>query len=417
MGLILRIYIACDMGRQRKAIVVGGGIIGVTSAYALARAGWGVDIIDQRLEVACEASLGNGRQLSYSHANALASPRLLGQIPRLLARRDDALRMSPIGSGSYYTWIIKLLANCTSSAHRKNTQDVLSLAIESRRAMDNLLERHPINFDHKTAGKLVILHTGREVRAAEKMISFKTNAGIRQSLLSFDEAIEIEPALASSPEHIAGAIYAPDDATGDCHRFSTGLLEVVKRHYGVSFIAGTTVSRVSDGEVVLDNGETLTADLIVVANGYQAGKLLTAIGHSASIQPMKGYSFTAPSGNAAPTVSITDNKRRIVFTNLGDRMLVAGIAEMGKVNATVDPARLHAMIDAARASLPEAAVYDQADEGWAGLRPVTPNSQPITRVLAPGLAVNAGHGMLGWTLAMGSGERLARAVRQSTATA
>ena len=118
--------------------------------------------------------------------------------------------------------------------------------------------------------------------------------------------------------------------------------------------------------------------------------------------------------NAAPKISVTDHKRRIVFTNIGDRMLVAGIAEIGKVDSSIDQSRMRSMVHAAQSSLPEAAVYSQHDEGWSGFRPMTPNSQPITRMLEPGIAVNAGHGMLGWTLAMGSAERLGQAVREAT---
>ena len=401
------------MGRTQKAIIVGAGAIGVSSAYTLARDGWQVQIIDCNPKPAMGASFGNGRQLSYSHTNALANPHILGQIPWLLARCDDAFRMSVVGNSSYYRWIAKFLANCTVSAYRNNTLKVLALALESQRAMADLLDRHPIDFGHKTTGKLVILRTEQEVRAARQIVAAKQETGLLQYVLTRDEAARLEPAITGSPENIAGAIYAPNDATGDCRLFSVELLDILQRHYGASFTGGATVKRIGKSCVVLSNEETLTADLVVVAIGHRASQLLEPMGHRIPIQPMKGYSFTAPVGIAAPTVSITDSKRRIVFTNLGDRMLVAGIAEMGNVDASVDTNRLRSMISAARASLPEAAVYDEADSGWAGLRPLTPNSQPITRMLAPGLAVNAGHGMLGWTLAMGSAERLARAVRES----
>lgn len=403
------------MDRTRKAIIVGAGAIGVTSAYTLARDGWQVRIIDSNPKPAMGASFGNGRQLSYSHTNALASSQILGQIPRLLARCDDAFRMGVFGSSGYYRWIAKFLANCTTPAYHKNTLQVLALAQESQRAMGDLLDRHPIDFEHHTTGKLVILRTEKEVRAARQIVAAKQETGLLQKILNRDEATNLEPALAGSSENIAGAIYAPNDATGDCHRFSVELLDILQCHYGVSYSGGISVKRIGNSRVVLSNEKTLTADLVVVANGHRARQLLAPIGHSVPIQPMKGYSFTAPVGYAAPTVSITDSKRRIVFTNLGDRMLVAGIAEMGNVDTSVDTNRLRSMISAARASLPEAAVYDEADAGWAGLRPLTPNSQPITRMLAPGLAVNTGHGMLGWTLAMGSAERLARAVRESSA--
>lgn len=402
------------MGLARSAVVVGGGVIGVTSAYALARDGWRVHLLDQNREVAQEASLGNGRQLSYSHTNALASPGLLGQVPRLLLGCDAAFRMTLSGRSGYLEWLARFLANCTPAAHRRNTLEVLQLAQESHAAMDRLLASHPVEFARKRAGKLVVLHSEAEVEALRPMLAAKRAAGLDQSLLTHEEACAIEPALARSPDRLAGALHAPGDETGDCSAFSLGLLRIACEEFGVQFSGGSDVTALvrsrDKTEVVLADGTRLAADLAVVASGHAVNRLIAPLGHRLPIQPMKGYSFTAPSGNAAPLVSVTESKRRIVFTNLGDRMLVAGIAEMGRVDSAVDTRRLESMIAAAYAFLPEAAVYGEADAGWAGLRPITPNSQPIIGMLAPGIAVNGGQGMLGWTLAMGSAERLATAV-------
>lgn len=405
------------MGRRRTAIVVGGGVIGVTSAYTLARDGWQVRLLDRCTSVAQGASRGNGRQLSYSHTNALAGPGVLRQIPGLLLGCNQAFAMTMRGRSGYAGWLLRFLGQCTRDAARRNTLAVFSLAQESRRAMDDLLATHPIHFDRKTAGKLVVLHSQQELDQARALVEAKRQAGLVQSVLSADQACEVEPALARSPQRIAGALYAPEDETGDCHAFCHALMQQVQQAYGVQFKGGAQVSHITRAHgqsmVHLSDGDSLQADLVIVANGHAANDLLTPLGHHLPIQPMKGYSFTAPLGNAAPRVSVTDSKRRIVFTHCGDRMLVAGIAEMGQVDTCVDPQRLETMVASARAALPEAAVYSEADSGWAGLRPMTPNSQPVIGMLEPGLAVNGGHGMLGWTLAMGSAERLSRAVSNS----
>ena len=252
------------------------------------------------------------------------------------------------------------------------------------------------------------------MEAARSIVAAKVGAGLDQSILSVDEVHEVEPALAHRPDEIAGALYAPGDETGDCHAFSKGLMDHLIRAFDVEFHGGADVRSISrhghDSLVQTAEGDCLRSDLLVVANGHAANELLSPHGQHLPIQPMKGYSFTAPLGNAAPLVSVTDNKRRLVFTHCGDRMLVAGIAELGRVDRTVDPERLAAMVASAREALPEAAIYSEADSGWAGLRPMTPNSQPIIGMIEPGIAVNVGHGMLGWTLAMGSAERLSEAV-------
>lgn len=406
------------MGNQRSAIVVGGGIIGATSAYALARRGWRVQLIDREAQAAQGASLGNGRQLSYSHTNALASPAILREIPRLVLGCDEAFKLRLKLDRAFLSWILQFLGNCTSAANRKNTLETLELADRSRAAMEQLLEEHPIEFERRQTGKLVLLRSQAELNAARASLDMKRLAGLEQAMLSYQQACLLEPALEQAREIFLGALYAPGDETGNCAEFARNLIALCEEQFGVEF---HTLSRVIGVDrkcgrsvVVLDSGEERQADLVVMANGHAINQFLEPLGHRLPIQPMKGYSFTAPVGNWAPRVSVTDQRRRIVFTSLGDRVLVAGIAELGTSDTRVDQLRLQSVIAAARASLPEAAVYSEADSGWAGLRPMTPNSRPITCMLEPGIAVNAGHGMLGWTLAMGSAEKLCEVVERAT---
>jgi len=400
------------MSRGKTAIIIGGGVVGVTGAYTLARDGWNVRLIDRLPDVGLGASLGNGRQLSYSHTNALASPGLIKQMPRLALGCDDAFRIRLRPDIHFVSWIMQFLAQCTPGRNRRNTLAGLELAEESRQAMGRLLARHPIAFDHRKTGKFVLLRGDEEIANATAGVKAKREQGVDQRLLSPQEAFEIEPALANCAEPIDGAIFTASDESGDCSSFASQLMQVLRAEYGVKFHSGNKavqIKRHADSSIVtLANGDEFTADMVVVCGGHQSNDLLAPMGLRLPIEPMKGYSFTAPLGNAAPVASVTDSKRRIVFTNLGDRMLVAGIAELGRVDSTLDEGRLASMVKAARASLPEAAVYSEASPGWTGMRPMTPNSLPIIRILAPGIAANTGHGMLGWTMAMGSAERLSQ---------
>ena len=402
------------MGRARSAIVIGAGIIGVTSAYALAKSGWHVRVVDPMPKVAMGASLGNGRQLSYSHTNALADPKLLPKMPGLALGCDPAFRISLKPSVGYWSWLLRFLGNSTSAAFRRNTLAVLKLAQESQQAMESLLERHSIEFERQKSGKLVLFPNANGLEAAREVSELKQAHGLRQNILTKAQAAEIEPALLQARSPIAGALYSPDDETGNCQLFAQELMSVLEASYGAQFLAGREAASVesegSRSRVTLESGEVLHAQLVVLANGHHVNTLLGRRGERLPIEPMKGYSFTAPLGNSAPRVSITDSRNRIVFTNLGHQILVAGIAEMGRDHDAVEPERLASMVAAAKSVMPEAAVYAEASSGWAGQRPMTPNSQPIIRMLRPGLAVNAGHGMLGWTLAMGSAERLAKIV-------
>lgn len=402
------------MEGARKALIIGGGIIGVTSAYTLARNGWAVTILDREPRVAMGASLGNGRQLSYSHTNALAGPGLIPRMPAQLLGMDDAFRISLRPSLPLFAWLVRFLCNCTHGAFRANTLACLQLAQESRAALDELLETHDIGFERRRAGKLVLLRSNRELAAAQGSAALRQAAGARLALLTPEQALEIEPALIQAGGPLVGAIHSPDDETGNCSLFADELLAKLQAHYGVDFLPREEARAITRNggawHVTLGSGKSLECERLVLATGHEANKLLRPLRLGLPIQSMKGYSFTAPTGPSAPVISVTDNSRRIVFTNLGGRMLVAGIADMGNASAQVDARRLETMRQAAQASLPHAADYDAMESGWAGHRPMTPNSLPIIRELAPGLMANLGHGMLGWTLAMGSAERLARMV-------
>lgn len=396
--------------------MIGAGVVGVTSAWALSRDGWQVSVLDEAAEPASGASWGNGRQLSYSYTDALAQPGLLPSIPRLALGLDPAFRMAMPASLAQVSWLAQFLRNCTAAKARANTLECLSLALQSRDELHALCASHPFDFSHRTAGKLVLYRDLAALAKAREAMTLKVAHGAQLQVLAPQEIAQYEPALHALPG-LAGAIYAPGDEAGDCASFTRQLMALAEREYGAQFHGGRSVVSLArqgpGGLVHCAEGEALEAELVLVCGGFRSNALLAPLGHALPIQPMKGYSFIAPVGPRAPERSVTDSSRRIVFTNLGDRMLVAGLADLGDGSAGLDAARMARLKAGAEAALPDAAIYSEAHSEWCGHRPLTPNSLPVTRMLEPWLAVNSGHGMLGWTLAMGSAAKLAEAVRQA----
>lgn len=394
-------------------IVLGAGVVGVATAHALARRGATVRLVDRGAGPGQGASFANGAQLSYAYVDALAAPALLAKLPKLALGLDPLFRLSPGFDPGFYAWLAAFLREMTAARFARNTLEVLALALESQAAMQALLARDPIAFDHAVPGKMHLYYDAGSLAAAARTVALKQRYGVAQAVLSTEAAIAIEPALVQA-RGLAGVVHSPTDAVGDARKFCERLLELCERDLGlvarfgaeavaIERIAGRWMLRLADGE-------TLGARRLVLCAGPQARSLGHKLGLRLPIQPMKGYSFTAPPGPEAPAVSITDTRRKIVFCRLGGRMRVAGLAELGARDATIDPARASLVRQLAREALPQAADYDAIESEWAGLRPMTPSSQPIVRWVDPGLAVNVGHGMLGWTLAMGSAARLADAM-------
>ena len=367
-------------------------------------------MVDRASGPAMETSHANGAQLSYCYTDALGSPATIAALPQLFAGQGGvSFRLS--GRLDYLCWLTRFALNCTAAKFRENTLAVFDLAKQSRRAMDDLCKRHTLCFDHRIAGKVHLLYSRNDHKQAESLRAIKRDAGCEQFILDRKELAQLDPALTSLDEHVTGAISTPSEIVADPFLFSRELLNILISDYPVGVRFGREVSHVDDvngrAEVALDNGEVLTADVAIVAAATDSNRLLRRHGCAVPVQPMKGYSFEMPLGEASPHISVTDGKRRLVMTRLGDRIRVAGIAELGNGSRSIDPDRVEWLIKSARECLPSAGDYNNAGKFWTGLRPATPNSQPVIRRASKTLAINTGHGALGWTLAMGSGERLA----------
>lgn len=389
-------------------IVVGAGVIGIATAYAAARRGLSVCIIDRATGPAMGASFANGAQLSYAYTESMASPALWSKLPSIALGMDRALSMRWSLDPDFLRWGIAFLRNATPAKFRANTLAVLDLAAESRLAMDALLRHHSIDFQHTAPGKMHLYRDPRALDDAAAMVSIKRGYGVEQSILSPRQAIDLEPALAGA-SGLAGVVHSPAEEVGDPLRFCVALLAIMKSDYRVTTCFNFEVAKLvaaKDGiSLKSRDGRELRSRKLVSCAGVDAAVLARGNGLRLPLMPVKGYSFTAAPGSLAPQVSITDTDRKLVFCRLGDKLRVAGLAEVGNHSATVDPRRAECLVAMARESLPDAAAYDAIDSTWAGLRPMTPNSVPIIRRVRPDVVVNVGHGMLGWTLAMGSGER------------
>lgn len=391
-------------------VVVGAGVVGVATAYALARRGADVLLVDRAEAPALGASFANGAQLSYAYTDAMAGPSLWKQLPGMLSGRDPTFRTRASLDPGFWRWGLSFLRNATGARLRRNTLATLELALESRAAMAALLERHAIAFAHTIPGKMHVYYNQRALPAALQMIELKRRFDVRQRLIDASEAAAIEPALAGV-RGMAGVVHSPEEETGDPVQFSRGLLDVLRDTHGVRARFGFDLERLQRAgagwRLRARDGEEIVASQVVVCAGIDSAALVRPLGIHVPLMAVKGYSFTAPCGPAAPATSITDTSRRLVFCRLGDRIRVAGLADINHWDPTPEPARVAALVALARDSLPRAMDYDRIESYWAGLRPVTPFSTPVIRSAAPGLVLNVGHGMLGWTLAMGSGERAA----------
>ncbi|MGY0506020.1 FAD-dependent oxidoreductase [Luteimonas sp. e5] len=389
-------------------VVIGAGVVGVATAYAAARRGLSVQLIDQADGPALGASFANGGQLSYAYTDAMAGPSLWPQLPRIVAGRDPAFRMRLAGNPAIWSWGLTLLGNSTRRRMQRNTLRTLALAQESHDAMTRLLEKHPIDFAHAKPGKMHVYYSASALRASAAMVALKRQHGVNQTLLGPEQAVAIEPALAGV-SGLAGVVYSPEEEVGDPHRFCAELLTILHRHYAVRACFGFGLKNMQpqDGSwtLVAHDGREIRGRRVIVCAGIDSAALMRPLGVKLPLMAVKGYSFTAPCGSNPPRASITDTVRKLVFCRLGDRMRVAGFADVGDWNPEPDLARVDQLVAMARKALPGAVDYTRIESHWAGLRPATPQSVPLIVSPAPGLVCNAGHGMLGWTLAMGSAER------------
>ena len=400
---------------MKRVLVLGAGILGVHTAYFLRQRGYEVTVIDRQPGPALETSFANGSQISVSQSDPWASPHAPFKILKWLGKEDAPLLFRLRMDVTQWRWGLRFLYECLPSRAEHNTLQAMRLSEYSRRTLQMLRKETSIQYDHAEAG-IMMIHSNRQsfddaAEAAQLLI----RNGERRDVLSVAEAVKIEPALAHTAPTLAGAIYAPNDESGDAYKFTVALAERAAA-LGVEFRYATTIKKIKrdggevSGVLVSDSrGErTEKADLYVVALGSYSTRMLSGIGVDALIYPAKGYSATLPIVNqsGAPKGSITDDEMKIVFTTIGDRLRIAGTAELNGFDTTLNPVRCAALTKRAKHHFPDLCDWE-AVKYWTGLRPATPSNLPIIgQSKLKNLYLNTGHGTLGWTEGPGSARAL-----------
>jgi len=397
-------------------VVLGAGVVGVTTAYYLSQQGCKVTVVDRASEVGDGASFANAGQLSYSFTDALAKPEFLAQLPALILGRDEGVqvRLSP----KLVAWGTRFVGQCTKKHARENTLAVLKIAMRSAGLLAELRETLPFDFWHRQAGKLVLLSTQAELEAAKMAVELKRSHGCDTRVLTRAEAESVEPTLEHIGEDIAGAVYSGSDEVADSQKFTAGLRDLLEASGNVEFRlssdARKLVARNGRTHAVVVDDDTLEADAFVVCTGAWSHDLLCTVGINPHVFPVRGYSITLPPGEAAPSVSMTALKYRMVYSRLNGLIRIAGFADFRGFDTSTDGERTKLLLNLAQRYAPLAADYNTEDmKPWGGFRPMTPNGQPqVGQTRSKGLYINTGHGMLGWTLACATGYDAAQAVTQ-----
>ena len=394
-----------------KVIVLGAGIVGVTSAYQLAKAGHEVTVVDRQPGPALETSFANAGEVSFGYCSPWAAPGIPMKALKWLFMEHAPLILRPKVDGAMLSWMVKMLRNCTSGRYAINKSRMLRLADYSRISIAALREETGIAYDERMQGTLQLFRTQAQLDASAKDVKALAADGIPYEVLDPEGCIRVEPALRHVREKIVGGLLTPKDETGDCFKFSNALAAKaealgVRFNYG-SIIRGLDVEGGRVTGVITAHGR-LPADAVVVALGSFSPLLVKQHGIHLPVYPVKGYSLTIPIVDAsrAPESTVMDETFKIAITRLGDRIRVGGMAEIsGYTNDLGEPRRLtlqHSVTDLFPGGDISKASF------WSGLRPMTPDGTPVigpTKIA--GLFLNTGHGTLGWTMSSGSARVIA----------
>ncbi|MDM0112595.1 D-amino acid dehydrogenase [Variovorax sp. J22R133] len=394
-----------------KVIVLGGGVIGTTTAYYLARSGAEVTLLDRQDGAGQETSFGNAGQVSPGYSTPWAAPGIPLKAMKWMLQKHAPLSIRPDGSLFQLRWMAAMLRNCSPERYAINKERMMRVAEYSRTCLQQLRADTGIEYEQRTGGTLQLFRTQAQLDAVARDIAVLEECNVPYELLTRDQLASVEPALAQARDRLAGGLRLPNDETGDCHVFTQSLARLAK-DMGVDFRFGQSVD-----ELLTDGGritgvrvghEILKADRYVLAFGSYSRQALAALGLDIPVYPVKGYSLTVPLVDAslAPRSTVLDETYKIAVTRFENRIRVGGMAELGGFDLRLNPRRRETL---------ELVVQDLFPGGdvsratfWTGLRPMTPDSTPIVGATPfSNLFLNTGHGTLGWTMACGSGKLVA----------
>lgn len=390
-----------------KILVLGSGVIGVTNAYYLAKAGHEVTVIDRQPAAALETSYANAGQISPGYSSPWSAPGVPLKAVKWMMQDLAPLRIQPALDPVLFKWMTKMLGNCTESAYRVNKSRMLRIAEYSRDSMKELNDEVSLNYDQRFGGTLQIFRTEKQVAASKADIAILNECGVEYEVLDSQACVEKEPALVHVKEKIIGGLRLPGDGTGDCFKFTHGLVTECEK-LGVTFIYNAEVKELvleaNEIQGVKLASETLKADCYVMALGSYSPIVLAKVGIKIPVYPVKGYSLTLPiiDESRAPVSTIMDETYKIAVTRFDDRIRVGGTAELTGYDLSLKYKRRN-NVDFVVSDLFSGGGDLSKADFWTGLRPMTPDGTPVLGATKyPNLYLNTGHGTLGWTMAVGS---------------
>ncbi|KLV08291.1 MULTISPECIES: D-amino acid dehydrogenase [Photobacterium] len=395
-----------------EVIVLGSGVVGLTSAWFLRQAGHDVTVIDRQPRSAEETSFANAGQISYGYSSPWAAPGIPTKAIKWLMQKHAPFKVQPSASPELYRWAAQMLVNCSYRHYQVNKSRMLRIANYSRDCLIDLRKSHDLNYEGRQQGTLQVFRTEAQLEAVKKDIEVLAESGTRFEEMDVAGCIAVEPGLEGVKHKLVGGLRLPDDETGDCYLFCQQLTDMAEKA-GVKFLFNTQVERLveENGQIrgVHTDKGLLKADNYVVAMGSFSPQLLSPMGIKLPVYPVKGYSLTMPVTNEseAPVSTVMDETYKVAMTRFDDRIRVAGTAELAGFNYNLPQKRKETIAMVISDLFPNGGDISKA-EYWTGLRPMTPDGTPIIgKTHIKNLYTNTGHGTLGWTMACGSARLLA----------
>lgn len=395
-----------------KVIVLGSGVVGVTSAYFLAKAGHEVEVIDRQEAPALETSFANAGEVSPGYSAPWAAPGIPLKAIKWMFSKHSPLVLQPRIDPTMWGWMLSMLRNCTSARYQVNKARMVRIAEYSRDVLRQLRADTGIAYDDRAKGTLQVMRTQKQMDGLAPDLKVLDSFGVPYTVLDPAGCVAYEPALGRVREKIAGGLILPGDETGDCFKFTQSLAKMAE-DLGVTFRYNTAIRslKVEGGKAVgVDTVHGFVGgDAVVVALGSYSPQLLAPLGMKLPVFPVKGYSITIPITNpsAAPESTVMDETHKVAITRLGDRIRVAGMAELAGFDLELREKRRQTLDYVVSDLFPDGGDMSQ-QEFWCGLRPMTPDGTPVIgATTVKGLYLNTGHGTLGWTMSCGSGRLLA----------
>ena len=395
-----------------RVLVLGAGVIGVTTAYYLAQQGYDVVVVDRQPSVANETSFANAGQISPGYASPWAAPGIPLKALKWMMREHSPFSLRLTADPFQYQWMLQMLRNCTAARYVVNKERMVRMAEYSRDCLDALRADTGIEYEGRQLGTTQLFRTQQQFDAAANDIAVLKRSGVPYQLLEPKDIASVEPALAAVSDTLTGALHLPNDQTGDCNLFTRNLAQMAQA-LGVEFRFARTVQRInSSGDQisgVLIDGLVETADYYVMAMGSYSRAMLAPLGIDLPVYPLKGYSLTVPIVDAAlaPQSTIIDETYKVAITRFDQRIRVGGMAQVSGFDLSLNPQRRETLEYVTGMLYPQGGDLTRA-EFWTGLRPATPDGTPIVGPSAyRNLFLNTGHGTLGWTMSCGSASYLA----------